>query len=74
MGKIYRGLELLLSLPKSFYVSWRLTTFKDAFKLPVICRYNCKVLNVSGEMRGGINCVWVSIERASMTRSPSDLL
>lgn len=51
--KIPRGIELLLSLPKSFYVSWRLTSFKRAFKLPVKCRYNVKVLSTSGNVTGG---------------------
>lgn len=52
-GKLYRGMELLLSIPKSFYVSWRLTSFKQAFKLPVMCRYNVKLLSTSGNVTGG---------------------
>lgn len=52
-GKLYRGFELLLSLPKSFYVSWRLTSFKRAFSLPVKCRFNCKLKTLSGTLAGG---------------------
>ena len=52
-GRFYRGIELLLSIPKSFYVSWRLTSFKRAFKLPVKCRYNVKVFSTSGKLTGG---------------------
>lgn len=52
-SKFYRGVELLLSLPKSFYVSWRLTSFKQAFKLPVKCRFNTKLLDTSGTLTGG---------------------
>lgn len=52
-GKIYRGLELLLSIPKSFYVSWKLTSFRRAFHLPVKCRFNTKVKCASGRLVGG---------------------
>lgn len=49
--------EIFLSLPKSFYVSYKLLSFKDAFKLPVLVRYNTKLLNLSGRLltRNGIS-------------------
>lgn len=52
-GKIYRGFELLLSIPKSFYISWKLTSFKRTFHLPAKCRFNTKVLSTSGQLTGG---------------------
>ena len=52
-SRIIHGLEFIVSLPKSFYASWRLTTFKRAWKLPVRCRYNVKLLHLSGVMTGG---------------------
>lgn len=52
-AKINKGLELLLSIPKSFYVSWRLTSFKKVWSFPVICRYNCKLVKTSGSIHGG---------------------
>lgn len=51
--RLYRGFELLLSIPKSFYVSWKLTSFKRAFHLPVKCRFNTKVVSCSGQLNGG---------------------
>lgn len=50
-----KGCELLFSLPKSFYVSWRLTSFKRALHLPVQCRYNVKVTSLCGRLLGGGN-------------------
>lgn len=43
-------LEKLLSLPKSIYVSMRLFPFKEAVKIPVLCRYNVKNLSLKGEI------------------------
>lgn len=37
----------VISIPKSFYVSWRLAGLKNAFKLPVMVRFNT-VLNALG--------------------------
>ena len=42
--------EILLSIPKSFYVSLRLFPLKEALKLPVLCRYNAKCLSLKGEV------------------------
>lgn len=53
--KIRKGFELIISLPKSFYTSWRLTSFKKAFLLPVMVRYNVKLLNTTGNLWGGVN-------------------
>ena len=53
--KILRGVEYVVSLPKSFYASWRLCSFKHAFKLPVMCRYNVRLLNLRGALVGGAN-------------------
>lgn len=44
------SIELLLSLPKSFYVSWRLTSFKEAFRLPVLVRFNTKLISLKGHV------------------------
>lgn len=45
-----RKLERLLSLPKSFYVSARLTGWKTACRLPISVRYNCKLADLSGRV------------------------
>lgn len=50
--ELNRGIELLLSIPKSFYVSWRLTSFRDAFRLPILCRYNVKIIRLKVENWG----------------------
>lgn len=47
-------IEFLLSIPKSFYVSLRLTGIKKAFRLPIYVRYNCKIINLDGCMLGGV--------------------
>ena len=52
-SRIVHGLEFVASIPKSFYASWRLTSFKRALRLPVRVRYNVKLLNLSGVMTGG---------------------
>ena len=43
----------LLSIPKSFYVSWRLAGFKKAFSLPVWVRYNTVLNALGGVVRFG---------------------
>lgn len=43
-------LEKILSIPKSFYVSWRLMSFRDAFKLPILVRYNTKLRSLKGRV------------------------
>jgi acetyltransferase-like isoleucine patch superfamily enzyme len=44
-------LELLLSAPKSFYASWRLTSFHQAFSLPVLVRYNTVIRSLKGKLK-----------------------
>jgi len=44
-------LELLLSIPKSLYVSAKLFSFKDAFRLPCLVRYDCVVKSLSGTVK-----------------------
>lgn len=41
-------LEYILSIPKSFYVSLKYFSFKDALKLPILVRYNTVLLNTKG--------------------------
>ena len=45
-----RKIELWLSAPKSFYASWKLTSFKQAFSLPVVVRYNTILRDLSGHL------------------------
>ena len=45
-----RTTETLLSLPKSLYVCLRLLPFSIAIKRPIIVRYNCKIVNLSGSV------------------------
>ncbi len=49
-------IECLLSIPKSVFVSAKLFGLKKAFRLPVVVRYNTKVLSVKGNatMLGGV--------------------
>lgn len=42
-------LEYLISLPKSIYVNLRLLPFKQAIHLPIICRYNVKIISLKGK-------------------------
>lgn len=42
------SVEKLLSLPKSLYVGFRLFGFKDALRLPILVRYNTKLLSLNG--------------------------
>lgn len=48
MSIISRKLEFLLSIPKSLYVSLKLCSFKQAMHLPIVVRYNTKILGVNG--------------------------
>ena len=38
----------IISLPKSIYVCFRLLPIKQAYKLPIIVNYRCKLLDLSG--------------------------
>lgn len=46
----FEFLEYFISLPKSFYVSWKLTSFKTAFKLPIFVRYNTILKKLTGTL------------------------
>lgn len=39
-------IEKILSIPKSFYVSFRLFPLRQALLMPAMVRYNTKILNV----------------------------
>lgn len=43
-------LERLLSIPKSFYVSGKLTGWKNAYKLPICVRFNSLLKDLTGEV------------------------
>lgn len=43
-------IEKILSIPKSFWVSMHFFTLKDAIKLPILVRYNTKILTLKGEI------------------------
>ena len=40
--------ERILSIPKSLYVSLHYFSIKEAFKLPIMVRYNCKLIKIGG--------------------------
>lgn len=52
---IKKLIEYALSVPKSLYVSYRLVGVKDFNKLPILVRYNTKLLSLKGhvELMGG---------------------
>lgn len=44
-------LEKLFSIPKSLYVCLRLFPLKDAVRLPVLVRWNCSLISLSGKIK-----------------------
>ena len=57
-------IEKLLSIPKSLYVSFKLMPFKEACKLPVLVRYNCKIISLKGLIdvkQGGVKTAMLHI-------------
>ena len=42
--------EYILSIPKSIYVCLRLFRFKDAIRLPMLVRYNCRLYSLKGRI------------------------
>lgn len=52
---MFEILEKIISLPKSLYVSFMLFPFKDAIKLPVLCRYNVKIISLKGRAKNSSN-------------------
>ena len=47
MNKI---VEYLFSVPKSFYVSLKYFSLKDAIRLPILVRYNTLLLELKGNI------------------------
>ena len=43
-------LEKIISIPKSFYVSYRLTGFRMSLKLPILVRFNTVVKSLKGRV------------------------
>lgn len=64
--KVSTFLEYLLSTPKSFYVSANLLGFKRALRLPIVVRYNTKVLSLKGSVTilGG-GRIWIGFGQVS---------
>ena len=54
-------LELILSLPKSIYLNFRMLPFREAVRLPILVRYNTILSNCSGKLLlfGGIRFGYV---------------
>lgn len=52
LQRIIKGIVYSISLPKSFIASCKLTSLKQAFDLPVLLRYNVKLIHVSGKLKG----------------------
>lgn len=50
--KLIGLIDTILSLPKSFYVSMRLAGIRNVFRLPIVCRWNCKLYSLSGTCIG----------------------
>ena len=42
--------EYILSIPQSIYVCLRLFRFKDAIRLPMLVRYNCRLYSLKGRV------------------------
>ena len=46
------GIELFRSIPKSFYLSLKYYPFKQALKLPILVRYNTRLVSLKGKIIG----------------------
>ena len=70
MKHLKRAIELFLSLPKSFYVGLRLFGFKKAIRLPIIVRYNTRIISLSGSvlLMGGVELRLVSVKSVSLIK------
>ena len=57
MKNLKHKIEILLSLPKSYYVSMKLLGFRRALCLPFLVRYNTKIIDLDGKINlyGGQN-------------------
>lgn len=51
MNKLSKGIEIILSIPKSFYVSLRMLGVRKAFGLPILVRYNTKIISLKGKIK-----------------------
>lgn len=47
---IFKYIEIILSIPKSIYVNFRLLPFMQAVQLPILVRYNCNLLSLCGKV------------------------
>ena len=50
MKNLKHKIEILLSLPKSYYVSMKLLGFRRALRLPFLVRYNTKIIDLTGKI------------------------
>lgn len=72
--KVSTFLEYMLSAPKSFYVSANLLGFKRALRLPIVIRYNTKVLSLKGSVTILGGRIWIGFGQVSefnKKRNPS---
>ena len=56
--------EKILSIPKSFWVSFHFFPLKEAIKLPIFIRYNTKIQSLKGVVKinqGGVNTAMLRI-------------
>lgn len=47
------SLELIRSIPKSLYLSLKYYSFKEALRLPILVRYNTRLVSLKGKIIGG---------------------
>lgn len=47
---IHKLFEIILSIPKSLYVCFRLLPFSQAIRLPILVRYNCNLISLRGKV------------------------
>lgn len=45
--------ELIRSIPKSLYLSLKYYSFKEALRLPILIRYNTRLVSLKGKIIGG---------------------
>lgn len=55
--------EKIISIPKSLYVSFRLFPFQNAWRMPILVRYNCKLQSLHGiiNINGGVKTAILQI-------------
>ena len=47
---LLKYIEIILSIPKSLYVNFRLLPFRQAVRLPILVRYNCNLVSLRGKV------------------------